>query len=134
MYLSALSEMDNLEENMSKLLEQTITFGVEVADHLERALMTVDKGKPSKEKDTSLLSLYDNLKKIDEQMGKVFSKNGLARIRPIGELFDPDYHEVYFEVEGDRPGTIATVVLSGYVLNGKPIRPAKVGVVKHKSK
>ena len=125
--------MDELQESMGKLLQQTVTFGMEVADHLERALMSVDKEKLSKEKDTSLVSLFDNLKKIDDEMEKVFAKNGLTRTYPLGELFDPTYHEIYFEVDGERPGTVAVVVSKGYLLNGTPIRPAKVGVVKSKS-
>ena len=137
MYITALSEMDKLEESIQGLFQRTLTFGMEVADHLERAILSVDKDKLSKERVKSLSSFYDNLKHIDEEMEKVFAKNGLKRTHPLGELFDPEYHEVDFEVEGDKadmPGKIAVVVSSGYVFNGKPIRPAKVGVFKPKSK
>eukprot|EP00731_Ephydatia_muelleri_P021710 Em0014g301a len=136
-YITALSEMDKLEESIQGLFQRTLTFGMEVADHLERAILSVDKDKLSKERVKSLSSFYDNLKHIDEEMEKVFAKNGLKRTHPLGELFDPEYHEVDFEVEGDKadmPGKIAVVVSSGYVFNGKPIRPAKVGVFKPKSK
>ena len=50
----------------------------------------------------------------------------------MGEAFDPNLHEAMFEIPtGDAaPGTVVQVLETGYVLNDRLLRPAKVGVSK----
>ena len=60
------------------------------------------------------------------------SKQGLVKIWPIDEKFDPNFHNALFEMPDPtkEAGTIAHVANAGYVLNERCIRPAGVGVVK----
>ncbi|MDP3995991.1 MAG: nucleotide exchange factor GrpE [bacterium] len=62
-----------------------------------------------------------------------FLKNqGLEEIKSVGEIFDPNLHEVVGQVEikGKESGVIAEEVQKGYKVNGRLLRPVKVKVVK----
>jgi molecular chaperone GrpE len=49
----------------------------------------------------------------------------------MGEAFDPNKHEAVFQVPmpDKEPGTVFNVQQTGFALNGRTIRAAKVGVV-----
>lgn len=65
---------------------------------------------------------------------KTFAKHGLKPVSPEGEKFDPNLHEALFEIPQagakHEAGHVGHVAKIGYSLNGRPIRPAQVGVVK----
>ena len=124
---------------MSKLVEEAKLFGIqgfskdvlEVADILEKATESVPKSEVERKgANPHLLSLFEGLKMTESELQKVLSKNGLKKIDSIGECFDPTFHEALFEVPGDKPGTVGVVSRVGYVLHGRTVRPARVGVVK----
>jgi molecular chaperone GrpE len=62
----------------------------------------------------------------------VLGDEGLLPVASDGQPFDPNVHEaVMGQVsEEHEEGTIIQTFQRGYVLNGKPIRPAKVVVAK----
>lgn len=123
---------------MGKQIEEAKLFGIQsfaedildVADVLEKATDSIAKEDLDKNTNLPLLSLYDGLKLTEAQLQKVLLKNGVTKIHTTGDVFDPKIHEALFEVSGDKPGTIAVVSRVGYLLNGRTIRAAKVGVVK----
>ena len=55
--------------------------------------------------------------------------------RPLGEKFNHDFHEAMFEVPdtGQPNGTIVHLLEPGYVLRGRLLRAARVGVAKDKA-
>jgi molecular chaperone GrpE len=55
-------------------------------------------------------------------------KEGLERIAAIGEPFDPELHEAVMHVDGGGGPVVADVMRSGYVWNGRVLRPAMVKV------
>jgi molecular chaperone GrpE len=56
-------------------------------------------------------------------------KSGLSVLRPLGDAFDPNRHEAVIHEEGDGDGpTVAEVLRTGYVWNGRVLRPALVKV------
>ena len=139
-YKRALAESENVKHRMKKQIEDTRLFGVqgfakdllEVADVLGKATESVPEGEIKN--NSHLKSLYEGLLLTDQQLHKVFSKNGLEKLSPIGEKFDPNFHEALFEQ--DVPGKEGTVILVnqvGYTLNARVLRPAKVGVAKAKT-
>lgn len=123
---------------MTRLVEEAKLFGIqgfskdilEVADILERATESVPKSELEEGVNPHLSSLFEGLKMTETELQKVFKKNGLQKIDPLGEVFDPLFHEAMFEVPGDKPGVVAAVSSVGYVLHGRTIRPARVGVFK----
>jgi molecular chaperone GrpE len=57
-------------------------------------------------------------------------KEGLEQVAAVGDPFDPELHEAVMHVEGDGSGgpVVAEVMRSGYVWNGRVLRPAMVKV------
>lgn len=99
-------------------------------DVLEKATETVPKEEL--EKNEHLKNLFEGLALTNMQIQKVFTKNGLEKVDPLGEKFDPHSHEAVFQmnVPDKEDGTVAVVQKIGYKLNGRTLRPALVGVVK----
>jgi molecular chaperone GrpE len=58
------------------------------------------------------------------------SKFGVERIDPEGEPFNPDFHQAMsMQPRADvPPNTVVNVIQSGYLLNGRLVRPALVMV------
>ena len=61
-----------------------------------------------------------------------FGKNGIKKIEPMDEPFNPNFHEVMFEAPtpGKPAGLVIQVIEAGYVLNDRLLRAAKVGISK----
>jgi molecular chaperone GrpE len=56
-------------------------------------------------------------------------KAGLAVMRPLGEAFDPNQHDAVIHEPGDGDGPhVAEVLRTGYLWNGRVVRPALVKV------
>jgi molecular chaperone GrpE len=56
-------------------------------------------------------------------------REGLERVHPDGEPFDPNRHEAVIHEEGDvEAPTVAAVLRTGYAWKGRVIRPAMVKV------
>ena len=56
----------------------------------------------------------------------------LIQVDPVGEPFDPKFHQAVGMVESDtgEPGSVLQVLQKGYSLNGRLVRPAMVIVAK----
>ena len=67
-----------------------------------------------------------------EQLLAVLEREGLTPVASDGESFDPAVHEAVMGQSSDEheEDTVIMTLERGYVLNGKPIRPAKVVVAK----
>jgi molecular chaperone GrpE len=67
---------------------------------------------------------------IAKALVDVLAKQGLERVAPEGEAFDPNQHEAvaHEPAEGDGGPTVAEVLRPGYVWKGRVLRPAMVRV------
>ena len=90
-------------------------------DNLQRALEHSDQDVPK-----SLLELV--LKEINQ----AFSNNNVKEINPIGEKFNPNFHEALSVQEDQKkgPDEILEVIQKGYSIEDRVIRPALVVVNK----
>ena len=90
-------------------------------DNLQRALEHSDQDVPK-----SLLELV--LKEINQ----AFSNNNVKEINPIGEKFNPNFHEALSVQEDQKkgPDEILEVIQKGYSIEDRVIRPALVIVNK----
>lgn len=109
---------------------------VESVDNLDRALGTVPQETLSKsDENKELVNLYDGLKMTETILMQTLKKHGLERFDPSeeGEMFNPNLHEATFQtkVEGKQDGSVFTTQQKGFLLNGRVVRAAKVGVVKN---
>lgn len=69
------------------------------------------------------------------QLKSILKNNGLEEILPSGAKFDPTIHEAVSHVPSDQVPSdmIIEVVRTGYMLNGRLLRPAAVVVSSGKS-
>ena len=90
-----------------------------VLDNLERALEVEG-------------DIREGVRATRDQLLAVLAQEGLAPVASDGEDFDPAVHEAVMGQPSDEheEDTVIQTLERGYVLNGKPIRPAKVIVAK----
>jgi molecular chaperone GrpE len=66
---------------------------------------------------------------LHTQLLGTLEKLGLVRVAEADVPFDPNIHEAVMHAEGDGDPSVAQVLRSGYLWNGKVVRPAMVQVV-----
>jgi molecular chaperone GrpE len=76
--------------------------------------------------------IREGVRATRDQLADVLGREGLLPVASDGQPFDPSVHEaVMGQVsEEHEEGTILETFQRGYLLNGKPIRPAKVVVAR----
>ena len=136
--LRALAETENVRRRLEREREDTARYAISrfagdllsVADNLRRALDAVPAG--AVERDEFLAKLVNGVGATERTMLSVLEKNGVKKIDPIGEKFDPNFHEVLFEMDApNQPaGTVVQVLEAGYTIGDRLLRPARVAVAK----
>ena len=131
-YLRQVAEFDNyrkrtMKEKAELILnggEKTITILLPVLDDMERALKNMDTTD-------DVEALKEGLMLIFQKMNKVLATEGLKKIETENVAFNTDYHEAIALIPApsdDKKGMIIDCVQTGYMLNEKVIRHAKVAV------
>ena len=131
-YIRLMAEFDNYRrrtsqeklELVSMASTDTIKGLLPVLDDCERALKVLLESNDSDAAKEGTELIYSKL------MSYLKSK-GLAVIEALGQEFDTDFHEAVaqFPVQDEeQKGKVFDVVQTGYTLNGKVIRFAKVVV------
>ncbi len=131
-YLRLSAEFDNYRKRTMKEKAELIKNGGEKAisailpilDDLERALQNMQKAD-------NVQAMYEGLDLIFQKFHKVLAQEGLQKMEPVGETFDTDYHEAIALVPAPdeaQKGKVLDCVQTGYKLNDKVIRHAKVVV------
>jgi molecular chaperone GrpE len=66
---------------------------------------------------------------IAKVLGEVLEREGLVRLAPVGEPFDPNHHEAVMHEPGDGGEPVVVETLrTGYEWKGRVLRPAMVKV------
>lgn len=131
-YLRLSAEFDNYRKRTMKEKAELIKNGGEKAigailpilDDLERALQNMQKADDVK-------AMYEGIDLIYQKFLKNLSQEGLQKMEPVGETFDTDFHEAIALVPSPdeaQKGKVLDCVQTGYKLNDKVIRHAKVVV------
>lgn len=131
-YLRQVAEFDNYRKRTIKEKAELIKNGCErtiesilpVLDDFERALANMAKDDNAKEILTGIELIYNKFVTILKQ-------NGLAKIETEGANFDTDFHEAIAMVPApteNLKGKVLDCIQTGYTLNDKVIRHAKVAV------
>lgn len=136
--LRALAEADNTRKRLEKERQDTAKFAVSsfardllsVADNLKRAINAITPEQ--RETNTELKNIAIGVEATERELTGIFERNGIRKVDPIGQTFDPNFHEVIFEAEipGKSAGTVIQVVEVGYTIHERLLRPARVGVAK----
>jgi len=135
LYMQA--DFENFKKIKNKEKQDVLKFGNEVlikdllpvVDNLERALEHASKTNDFK-------SIHDGVKIVLNEFLKVLEKAGVQPVEALGQKFDPNFHEAFFQEERKdvEPEIIVSEHLKGYVLNGRLIRPSLVSISKHPEK
>lgn len=131
-YLRLSAEFDNFRKRTLKEKAELIKNGGEKAinailpilDDLERALQNMQKAEDVK-------AIYEGVELIYQKFLKNLHQEGLEKMEPVGEAFDTDFHEAVALVPApseEQKGKVLDCVQTGYKLNEKVIRHAKVVV------
>jgi molecular chaperone GrpE len=104
---------------LSMASERLVQELLPVLDNLDRAL---EAGG----------DIREGVQATRDQLAEVLGDEGLLPVASDGQLFDPNVHEAVMGQVSDEheEGTIIQTFQRGYLLNGKPIRTAKVVVAK----
>lgn len=121
------AELDNSRKRMERERSRIVQMASEnlvkellpVLDNLERALESTG-------------DISEGVRATRDQLLHILQKEGLAPIASDGQHFDPMVHEAVMgqPAEEQKEDTVIQTLQKGYLLNGKPIRPAKVVVAK----
>ena len=131
-YIRLMAEFDNYRrrtaqeklELVSTASTETIKGMLPVLDDCERALKVLLESDDSDAAKEGTELIYSKLMRY-------LKSKGLAVIDAIGQPFDTDLHEAVAQFpvpEEEQKGKVFDVVQTGYTLNGKVIRFAKVVV------
>ena len=100
-----------------------------IKDHLDRALAVVSD---ELREDRVASNFLAGIEATARELEAAFARQGIVRIKSIGEKLDPHRHQAMIEVSSDsaEPGTIVDEMQAGYMLKDRLLRPALVGVAK----
>ena len=131
-YLRLSAEFDNYRKRTLKekaeLIknggEKTLTAILPVLDDFERALKNMETSEETK-------AMKEGVELIFSKFQKILGQEGLQKIETEGQAFDTDFHEAIALIPApaeELKGKILDCVQTGYMLNEKVIRHAKVAV------
>ena len=138
-YLRLAAEMDNLRRRTEREVKDAKTYSaagfardmLAVSDNLRRAIDAI----PAEAKaaaDAGLTTLIEGVEMTERSMLSALERHGVRKLEPVGQKFDPNFHQAMFEVPNpDVPNnTVVQVVQAGYTIGERVLRPAMVGVAK----
>lgn len=130
--LRTMAEFDNYRKRVRKEkadlilngAEKTITAILPIVDDMERAMANADKTDDPKK-------IEEGWELIVQKLHKTLEGLGVKKIDTKDADFNTDFHEAVAMVPGmgdDKKGKVIDCVQSGYTLNDKVIRHAKVAI------
>ena len=117
---------DEETANMLKFANQDLlTELINVVDNFERAIKLDDNDLTDE-----LSKFLDGFKMIYANLMEILKKFGVEEINRVGEVFDPSQEQALMTdcVDEMDDDVVIEVLLKGYKLNGRVIRPASVKV------
>lgn len=137
--LRAEAEMQNVRRRAERDVEGAHKYGLErfianllpVVDSLEKAVESAEQAGGDKPSATEK-AIIEGVGLCQKMLLDVLAKEGVTRVDPEGEPFDPNLHQAMSIVENPdvEPNSVVHVVQKGYRLNERLVRPAMVMVSK----
>jgi molecular chaperone GrpE len=132
--LRAIAEGQNAQRRAEQEVEKARKFALEsfakellpVVDNLERAL------EAAAGEDEATKAIAEGVELTLKSFLDALKKCHVEPVVPEGEPFDPNLHQAMSMVENSdvEPNTVIAVMMKGYTLNGRLLRPAMVMVSK----
>ena len=135
--LYAAAEAQNTRRRLEADAQQSASYAaagfardmLAIKDNLERALVAVNDELRA---DKTASQFLAGIEATARELEAVFARNGITRIKSIGEELDPHRHQAMIEIPTGEsaPGTIVDEMQAGYMMKDRLLRPALVGVAK----
>ena len=135
--LYAAAEIQNVRRRMEKEVADARSYStagfardmLAIKDHLDRALAAVGEDLRA---DKTASQFLAGIESTARELELVFQRNGIEKVKSIGETLDPHRHQAMMEMPTNdaKPGTIVEEMQPGYVMKDRLLRPALVGVAK----
>ena len=135
--LYAVAETQNVRRRLEAEKQQASAYAatqfardmLAIKDHLERALAAVNEELRSDKVASNFLA---GIESTSRELDAVFTRNGVTRVKSVGEALDPHRHQAMMEIPTDQAeaGTIVEEMQAGYMLKDRLLRPALVAVAK----
>ena len=131
-WLRAKAEAENIRKRAQEDIAKAHRFGIErfasellaVKDSLEATLAA---------ENATFEALRSGVELTLRQLEGVFERQAIREINPVGQKFDPHWHQAISMLPSDKePNTVINVLQKGYALHDRVIRPALVTVAKPK--
>ena len=136
-YLRLAAEMDNLRRRTEREVKDAKSYSVAgfardmlaVSDNLRRTLDAIPEEMRA---DAGLKTLIEGVEMTERSMLSALERHGVRQIEPVGQKFDPNFHQAMFEIPNPEVpnNTVVQVVQAGFVIGERVLRPAMVGVAK----
>ncbi|KAA0700028.1 nucleotide exchange factor GrpE [Neorhizobium sp. P12A] len=138
-FVRLAADMDNLRRRTEREVKDAKSYAVAgfardmltVSDNLRRALDSIP-AEARETADAGLTTLIEGMEMTERSMLSALERHGVRKINPVGQKFDPNFHQAMFEMpNAEVPNnTVVQVVQDGYIIGERVLRPAMVGVAK----
>ena len=131
--LRLIAEMENMRQRFEKERADVIKFGAQrFALDILPAVDTLDMALQSIHQNVDPKTIVVGIEMVQKDLNSAFERHHIQKFASVGEIFDPQKHDAMLEIEeGDEPAnTVVREIKSGYIMHGKLLRPAMVGVKK----
>lgn len=135
------ADFENAKKRLAKEREDFIKYGQEnlirsllpILDNFQRALshaaLPADAENDAEKALKHFRNVFSGIEMVEKQFKDVMKNQGLKEIEALNQAFDPHKHEALGYVEEDgAPDEIVDVIETGYMLNDRLLRAAKVRV------
>jgi molecular chaperone GrpE len=137
--LRLAAEMENLRRRNTREVQDARAYAIanfardmlNVSDNLRRAIDAIP-AEAKESGDAGFKALIDGVDITERAMLSALERHGVKRLEPMGEKFDPNFHQAMFEIPDETvpAGTVVQVVQAGYRIGDRVLRPAMVGVAR----
>jgi len=128
------AEIDNNLKRAERDIENAHKYALKnFVENLLPVIDSMEMGQVAAGADNATLdSIREGSELTMSMFVQVLEKNGLERIDPLGEKFDPERHQAISMTEADNAesNTVIEVMQKGFSLNDRLVRPAMVVVAK----
>jgi molecular chaperone GrpE len=136
--LRALAEAQNVRRRAQQDVEKERKFGIErfardvlsVADNIGRALSALPADLEAV--DPAVRNVVIGIQATERELQSVLERHGVTRVEALGKPFNAEFHQAMMEVEdlSVPSGTVVQELAPGYLIAGRLLRAAMVGVSK----
>ena len=130
--MRAHAEIENLKRRHAQEIEKAHKFALErFVNELLGVCDSLELGHAAaQDEETDVVKLREGTELTLKMLGDVMARFGVEQVDPMGEPFNPEFHQAMSMVprEDVPPNTVVAVIQKGYLLNGRLVRPALVVV------